>query len=131
MNSVDLNQFRQTKTLTEKIYEIFKKKFLSFDTGRPVGGPRTWRVQEHKALQCDRWKDYLNSLDKIEYIYKFSSITDTSEHLLDLINKEPFNRIIIWDPAMASKEIWADTRENYIIIDRDFANVVLALGELP
>jgi hypothetical protein len=114
MNQAELDQLIQTKTLTEKIYLIFRKKFLSFE--------------RHREKQYLYWKDYLNSLDKVEYIYKFSSITDPSEHLLNLINKEPFNRIIIWDPAM---EYSNDTRENYIIIDRDFANVVLALGELP
>jgi hypothetical protein len=119
MNQAELDQFCRTKTLTEKIYEIFETKFVSF--------------ARHREHHYEYWKDYLKSIDKIEHIYRFSAVTDTSDHLLNLINKEPFTRMIIRDPSEHYHHGHRvdGRRENYIIIDRDFANVVLALGELP
>lgn len=110
MELSDLDQYRQTRTLTEKLRAIFDDKCSEME-------------------DQDEWIEYLDNLEGVEHIRKFSTLSDTFDLLFDVINKEPFNRMIIEDEAW-HRGGWPRA-SSFILIDRDFANVVLALGELP
>lgn len=96
-----------SETVTEKLQGIFTQKCLNIDPN----------------LKQQKWSDYLNNLDGIRYIEKFSNIANQTEYLIEEINNNlPFNKIILKDLVYHG---------NFILIDVELAEKILVLGMLP
>lgn len=108
MKISDLSDWKLTKTNAEKIAEIFDKKRASFN------------YERRNAQQF--WYSYLDSLEGVEHIRKFSDYASPLDYLLEAINSNlPFNKFIIK----------VEGHDQFLLIDKDFAEKVLVLGHLP
>jgi len=104
-----LEDLVMTKTEGEKLFDIFSRKFL--EHCRP------------DFINLGEWSDYLDSVEGVEQIRKFSEYySDLVEHLLESINSRPGERFVIRDPC---------NREGFILIEKELAQKILVLGALP
>jgi hypothetical protein len=107
-----LSDLVMTKTEGEKLFHIFSKRFLQKHT---VSGLR--------KMDEDGWNDYLDSIEGVQHIRKFSEYySDPVEHLLEFINLNPGEKFVIRDPC---------NRDFFILIEKELAQKILVLGVLP
>jgi predicted nuclease of predicted toxin-antitoxin system len=97
------------KDHTDKLYEVFLRRYRRF-----------WDDARSGPLLADRdivklWDDWLGDSEGFVHVKKVGN-------LLELINEPGFNRIVIQDPR---------NDQYFIILDRDFAEKVLVLGDVP
>lgn len=90
-------------TISEKLYWEFGKKT---------------KDQDGFILSQQAWIDYLNSIG-VEHIRRFSNYAQPIDYLLEVVNSGPFDRLVIRDPM---------NDNNFIIIEKNFAEKVLVLG---
>lgn len=120
-NRDDLMELVVSETVTEKLQGIFTQKYLSITDERFL---------DRAAANYQKWSDYLNNLDGIRYIEKFSNIANQTDYLIEEINNNlPFNKIILKD-LFYHANIHAK-RDNFILIDVEVAEKILVLGMLP
>jgi hypothetical protein len=96
-----------TATESEKLHEIFSKKFLRFEG-----------MDGHFPVVIE-WEDYISGLGGMEYVRKISNLATTTDYLLEVINRGDFNKYVIRCPAH---------RDNFIILTKEAAEKVLAIG---
>lgn len=128
-----------SETVTEKLQGIFTQKYLSITDERFLDrADAEWAriilltnlvgeiidIQNCVgALNYQKWSDYLNNLDGIRYIEKFSNIANQTDYLIEEINNNlPFNKILLKDLFY---------HDNFILIDVEVAEKILVLGMLP
>lgn len=102
--------FQLTRTDTEKLHVIFAKKSSRLDVSS----------FHSRGFPEQDWIDYLRTLP-VEHIRRLSDHTNTVDHLLEAMNENP-GRVVIRDPAV---------RDNFIIVEKSFAQTVLVMGDLP
>jgi hypothetical protein len=103
MKISDLRCWKLSKTSQSHLEELFYKKRESF------------------KKQQD-WYDYLTRLESVEHIKKFSNYASPTDYLIETINSSlPFDKFIIR----------VEGHDQFIIIEKDFAEKVLVLGALP
>ena len=101
-----LEDLVMTKTEGEKLFHIFSKRFVL-----------------RYATDQDGWNDYLDSIEGVQHIRKFSEYySDPVDHLLEFINLQPGERFVIRDPC---------NRDCFILIEKELAQKILVLGNLP
>lgn len=110
----DLTGFQVTPTTTEKLYNIFLEKY------RRVWDDAGSGMREHDIEEV--WEDILREIKSVEHVRKFSTMAESVDYLLEKVNEAGWNRIAIRDPGH---------RDNFILVDRDFAEKALVLGSLP
>ena len=91
-----------TATESEKLHEIFSRKFLRFNHNREID-----------------WEVYISGLGGMEYVRKISNLATTTDYLLEVINRGDFNKYVIRCPAH---------RDNFIILTKEAAEKVLTIG---
>lgn len=112
MSKKKLENLVSTKSDTEKVYDAFLRRYRKFwDTGSGMS--------EHDIV--DMWDDWVESLP-VEHIKKFSNIANPVDYLLERVNQPGFNSVVIRDPG---------DNKNFLIMDREFADKVLVLGDIP
>jgi hypothetical protein len=103
-------EFVLTKSVQEKLEELFLKKCLLLTEG---SNKNKWQ----------KWVDYLDGLEGVQYIRKFSNLAEPFEYLIEEINQNlPFDKFIICE------NVW---KGNFIIVEKEVAEKILALGYLP
>lgn len=105
-----LDDLVMTQTETEKIGDAFRLKYL-----KVISGTR-------RATDDQDWIDYLDGLEGAEYVRRFSDRCDPLDHLLESINNRLGERFVIRDPHR---------RDCFIILEKELAQKVLVLGNLP
>jgi hypothetical protein len=101
-----LEDLVMTKTEGEKLFHIFSKRFVL-----------------RYATDQDGWNDYLDSMRDVQHIRKFSEYySDPVDHLLEFINLKPGKNFVIRDPG---------NRYSFILIEKELAQKILVLGNLP
>lgn len=110
----DLAGFQTTPTTTEKLYEIFLEKY------RRVWDDAGSGMREHDIEEV--WQDILRDIKGLEHVRKFSTFAESVDYLLEKVNEAEWDRIAIRDPGH---------KDNFILVDRDFAEKALVLGSLP
>ena len=92
-----------TRTSTEKLRDIFEKKNQQF-------------------AKAQKWIDYIDNLDGVEYIRQFSNYDDEIGYLLEHINSNlPFDKFV-----------FRTGRGNgFFIVEKELALKILTLGCLP
>lgn len=114
MEIEEIRSYAPTMDYTEKLYHLFAKKMLL------VTGTDLAMDVSYKGLE--RWINYLDRFaNNVEHIRKFAVPGDVVDYLIGAIN-ENGGRVVIRDPA---------NRQNFILINKDFAEKVMALGGLP
>ena len=98
--------YQIVRSEADKLWSIFRKK--------------------HDKIQWEHlgsWSKYLEELG-VERVCQYSHMMSPVSYLIERVNEGPFDKIIIHDPA---------TTENrgFLLLDRDFAQKVLVLGDLP
>lgn len=101
-----LENLVMTKTEAEKLYEVFRKKFFL----------------RLNYPDSEEWVEYLDAMEGVTHIRKFSDYSDPVEHLLEAINESPGERFVIRDPMV---------RDYFILIEKELAQKILVLGSLP
>jgi hypothetical protein len=101
-----------TKTDTEKLYEIFLRRYQHLWGGSGM--------TERDIV--DMWDDWLRNLEGVEHVRKFSNMAEGIDYLLEEVNKPGWDRLVIRDPS--------DSRR-FIILERGLAEKALVLGALP
>lgn len=105
----EIRKFQLTQSSTEKVFDAFAQKYLKLAKGKS------------QAHNFEIWLRYLDEVPEVEHVRQFSTMADSVDYLLESIN-ERGDRFIIRDP---------EDRNNFILIDKDFAEKVLMLGCLP
>lgn len=109
-----LENLVSTKSDTEKVYDAFLRRYRKFwDTGSGMN--------EHDIVEM--WDDWVESLDSVEHIKKFSNVANSVDYLLECVNQPGFDKVVVRDPG--------DHNNNFLVLDRDFADKVLVLGDIP
>lgn len=105
------SQYTLTKSNAEKLEDLFSQKAL-----QKIG-------ESFHDRKYQEWIDYLDGMDGVKHIRKFSNLAESTDYLIDEIqNNLPFNNFILRDRAY---------REAYIIVEREVAEKILILGMLP
>lgn len=112
MNKADLDEWVVTRTMTEKLYEIFLERY------RMLWGGSGMRERDIEEM----WRELLDSTEGVEHVRKFSDMGESIDYLLERINRPDWNRLVIRDPC---------GRNSFILLDRDFAERALVLGAVP
>lgn len=113
MSKKKLGNLVSTKSDTDKIYDAFLRRYRKFwDTGSGM--------REHDIVEM--WEDWVGSLDSVEHIKKFSNKGEPVDYLLDRVNQPGFNGVVIRDPGGGNE---------FLVMDREFADKVLVLGDIP
>lgn len=108
-----LDNLVSTKSDTQKVYDAFLRRYRKFwDTGSGM--------REHDIVEM--WDDWVESLDSVERIKKFSKVASPIDYLIEVLNRPGFNKVVIRNPS--------DNNE-FLLLDREFADKVLVLGEVP
>lgn len=110
-----LENLVMVKSDSDKIFSAFARKLNKI---LPDNG--AWRSVNTREQD---WADYLHSVKGLEYIRKLSTVSSTVDHLLDAINESFLERFVIRDPL--------DIHNNFILIEKDLAQKILVLGDLP
>lgn len=92
---------------------------------------KLWSIfrNKHEKLKWDifppslTWPKYLEELG-VERVCQYSHMMSPVNYLIERVNEGPFDKIIIHDPATSEDR-------GFLLLDRDFAQKVLVLGELP
>lgn len=109
---MDLSGYQMTRTETEKLAAAFLHKYRNL-----------W-CRNLSQAECEQnWFDYLDGLDGVEHIRKFSDMSDPLDHLLDSLNNKCGDMMVVRDPH--------NPNQNFIIIEKEFAQKILVLGILP
>lgn len=109
-----LENLVETRTDMEKIYDAFLRRYRKFWDDAGSG------MREHDIEEL--WHEWLKETKKVEIVQKKSNRGQSVDYLLERVNEPGFNRVVIHDPGNANE---------FLIIDRDFAEKVLVLGDLP
>lgn len=102
-----------TKNDTEKVYEAFLRRYRRFWDDAGSG------MREHDIE--DLWHEWLEGTEKVELVKKFSNLAGSIDYLIDRVNEPGFNRVVIRDPGNSN---------NFLILDREFADKVLVFGDV-
>ena len=114
MNKEDLKDWVSSRTMTEKIYDIFLERYRSI--WNDIGSGMRGRDVE------DMWWEFLDRTKGVEHIRKFSDMAEATDYLLERVNEPGWSRIVIKDPCGS---------KSFITMDRDFAERALVLGAIP
>lgn len=114
VNKQDLSGLVTTRTDTEKVYEAFLRRYRRFWDDAGSG------MREHDIVEL--WEEWLRETDGVDHIKKRSNMGDPVDYLLERVNEPGFDRVVIRDPG---------DRGEFIILDRQFADKVLVLGDVP
>ena len=109
-----LSELVATRTDTEKVYDAFVRRYRRFWDDAGSG------MREHDIVEL--WEEWLRETDGVEHIKKFSNRASPVDYLLERVNEPGFNRVVIRDPS---------SHEDFIIVERPFADKVLVLGDVP
>ena len=104
--TISPEEYEVVPTELEKIFRIFEKKWLANNVHR--NGPI--------------WYDYLKSMG-LESITSDTSLASPLDYLLERVYSGNFDKVVVRDPDPSSG--------GFILMDRDFANKILVLGDLP
>lgn len=104
----------ETKSDMEKIYDAFLRRYRKFWDDAGSG------LREHDIEEL--WHEWLSGTKKVELVEKRSNRGTAVDYLLERVNEPGFKGVVIHDPGNANE---------FLIIDRDFAEKVLVLGDLP
>lgn len=96
------DDYQMVRSEADKLWSIFRKKYENLD----------WK-----------WYKYLDELG-VERVCQYSHMMSPVSYLIERVNEGPFDKIIIHDPATTEDR-------GFLLLDRDFAQKVLVLGELP
>jgi hypothetical protein len=110
----DLNNLVTSKTDTEKVYDAFWRRYRRFWDDAGSG------MREHDIVEL--WEEWIREAEGLEHVKKFSNFAEPVDYLLERINEPGFDRVVIRDPGH---------RGDFIILNRDFADKVLVLGDVP
>jgi hypothetical protein len=102
------DKYQMVRSEADKLWSIFKKKHEDFWAASSMG---------------ESWSKYLKELG-IERVNQISHMMSPVSYLIERINEGPFDKLIIHDPATTEDR-------GFLLLDRDFAQKVLVLGELP
>lgn len=102
------------KTTTEKLYDVFLGRYRRFWQDAGSG------MREHDIVEL--WEEWLREHKDLEHVRKFSNLASPVDYLLERVNDPGFDRMVVRDPSNAS---------NFILMDRDFAEKVLVLNDIP
>lgn len=114
MEKSDLDGWVSSKTSTEKLYEIFLRRYRRLWDDAGSG------MREHDLEEM--WWDMLKSIKGLAHIRKFSDLAESTDYLLECVNEPKWDKVVIRDPC---------ERKNFILLDREFAERVLVLGDIP
>ena len=109
-----LESLKESKNVTEKLYDVFLEKYRSIWDDAGSG------MREHDIVEV--WEDLLRGMKGVEHVRKFSSVAESVDYLLEKVNAPGWDRVVVRDPSH---------RDNFIIVERAFAERALVLGGLP
>lgn len=109
-----LESLESSKTFTEKLYDVFLRRYRRFWDDAGSG------MREHDIVEL--WEEWLEERKGVEHVRKFSNLASPVDYLLERVNEPGWNRVVIHDPSDS---------KNFILVDRDFAEKVLVLDEVP
>ena len=115
METGTTSKYQVVRTKTEKLHLAFRKKYVEI----------TERVSIAKRQQV--WKDYLSTLEGVEYLARERYLGGAIEYLLDHLNNlgdKPFGKMIIEDPSSPNEK-------QFILVSFEVADKALVLGGLP
>ncbi len=108
-----LENLQMTKSLGDKLHEAFEARFLEL---------RELKSNE-VAPSTQKWRDYLGSLEGVEYIFKRSDHGDAVDYLIERINEGDFNKYVIrWRPSPYENKV------AFIVLTKEAAEKILTLG---
>lgn len=110
----NLESLSSSKTFTEKLYDAFLRRYRRFwdDAGS--------NMREHDIVEL--WEEWLGEHKSLEHVRKFSNLASPTDYLLERLNEPGWNKVVIRDPSDS---------KNFILVERDFADKVLVLGDVP
>ena len=114
MEISEVRSYQLTPSYTEKLRGLFLEK------AKEVIGCDDYQLETF-GKKAELWLRYLDNFPELEHIRKFSMSGDVIDYLLAAIN-ENGGRIVIRDPI---------NHNDFILINKDFAEKVMALGGLP
>lgn len=122
-------------SIQERLFLIFEERMSLLCSVVPS--------DHSKSIVSDEWFDYVDSLSpRVEAIrpslvFKKHHVTVCKKGnipvlslLMERVNRAAFDMVVIEDPGQGAWHVpmWGP---NLLLVDRDFALTVLALGELP
>jgi len=111
---MNIGEWVLSKSDTEKVYDIFLRRYRRFWDDAGTG------MREHDIVEL--WEEFLGERHGVELVKKFSRLAESVDYLLDRVNQPGWNNIVIRDPG---------NNNHFLILERDLAEKVLVLGEVP
>jgi hypothetical protein len=107
---IKCDDYQVVRSEADKLWSIFRNKHEKLK----------WDIFPRQGLT---WPKYLEDLG-VERVCQYSHMMSPMSYLIERVNEGPFDKIIIHDPATSEDR-------GFLLLDRDFAQKVLVLGELP